>query len=400
MDPRTCPGEPVGEFGVYVHVPFCAVRCDYCDFATWTDRSHLADAYVEACVADIARRALPRATSVFFGGGTPSLLDGRSLARILEAIRRVPGAEVTVECNPDSVDDRKLEHYADAGVNRLSFGVQSIRSHVLARLGRTHDPDNVAWVVARARAAGFTNLNIDVIYGTPGETLADWSATLDGVLALEPTHVSAYALTVEPGTPLSRAVAAGVRAAPDPDDQAAKYEMADDRLAGAGYSWYEISNWARPGCECRHNLLYWTQGEYAGIGCAAHGHTVAADGATARRWWNVRTPDLYLERVAAGRPVEAGGEDLDAFARDTERVVLGLRTTLGVKLELLQADALVVNDLREAGLLDLRGGRAVLSRRGRLLASDVVVRILARREAACSSASAVPGAPFAPPGTR
>ena len=200
---------PVSEFGVYVHIPFCASRCDYCDFATWTDRAHLVDDYVEACVRDIERRDLPPATSVFFGGGTPSLLAADALVRILDAIPRAADAEVTVECNPDSVDADKLAAYAAGGVNRLSFGVQSMRAHVLAALGRTHDPANVERAVSWARDAGFTRINLDLIYGTPGERVADWEATLDAALALGPSHVSAYALTVEPGTPLGRAVAAG-----------------------------------------------------------------------------------------------------------------------------------------------------------------------------------------------
>jgi oxygen-independent coproporphyrinogen-3 oxidase len=367
------------QFGVYVHVPFCASRCDYCDFATWTDRAHLIDDYVEACVVDIERRKLPPATSVFFGGGTPSLLEPELLARILDAIPRAPGAEVTVECNPDSVDRAKFDVYASAGVNRLSFGVQSMRAHVLASLGRTHDPANVDKAVAWARDAGFRRINLDLIYGSPGESVDDWRATLDAALALEPSHVSAYALTVEPGTPLGRAVAAGERPAPDDDDQATKYEIADDRLYAAGFHWYEISNWALPGEECRHNLLYWDQGEYAGIGCAAHGHTEEVDG-WGRRWWNLRTPDRYLAAVAAGDSTEAGDERLDPATREAERLTLMLRTRGGIKLRGANADLspmdACIDDLSGAGLLETDGDRVVLTRRGRLLANDVVARLL------------------------
>jgi putative oxygen-independent coproporphyrinogen III oxidase len=366
-------------FGVYVHVPFCASRCDYCDFATWTDRAHLIGDYVDACVVDVKRRDLPPATSVFFGGGTPSLLDAPYLARILAAIPRAPGAEVTVECNPDSVDRAKFDVYAAAGVNRLSFGVQSMRAHVLASLGRTHDPANVTRAVEWARAAGFTRLNLDLIYGSPGESVDDWRATLDAALALEPTHVSAYALTVEPGTPLGRAVAAGERAAPDDDDQATKYEIADDRLREAGFDWYEISNWALPGEECRHNLLYWEQGEYAGIGCAAHGHTEDGDG-WGRRWWNLRTPDRYLAAVVAGESTEAGDERLDPATREAERLTLVLRTRDGIKLRRAGADPspvdVCIDDLCGAALLETRGDRATLTRRGRMLANEVVARLL------------------------
>jgi putative oxygen-independent coproporphyrinogen III oxidase len=358
-------------FGVYVHIPFCATRCDYCDFATWTDRDHLIGAYVDGCVSDLERRTadgMPPATSVFFGGGTPSLLPADQLVRILAAVPRADDVEVTVECNPDSVDLAKLVAYRAAGVNRLSFGVQSLRPHVLAALGRTHDTANVARAVGWARTAEFEQLNLDLIYGTPGESLDDWRATLDGVLALGPPHVSAYALTVEPATPLGRRVATGVAPGPDDDDQAEKYEAADRALAAAGLDWYEISNWARPGFECRHNLLYWSQGDYVGIGCAAHGHT---DG---RRWWNVRTPERYVDRIAARRSAESGAESLDDRAREEERLGLVLRTRGG--LDASAAPAPVIEDLVAAGLVERTDDRVTLTRRGRLLATDVTARLL------------------------
>jgi oxygen-independent coproporphyrinogen-3 oxidase len=256
----------------------------------------------------------------------------------------------------------------------VSFGVQSMRAHVLAALGRTHDPDNVARAVDWARAAGIERLNLDLIYGTPGERVADWEATLDAALALEPGHVSAYALTVEPGTPLGRAVAAGRREAPDDDDQALKYEVADDRLAAAGLAWYEISNWARPGDQCRHNLLYWEGGDYAAIGCAAHGHTAG------RRWWNVRTPERYIAAVRAGTSTEAGSETLDTAARRAETMVLALRTAGGIKLPGPGADphgmVACIDELIDVGLLAREGDRAVLTRRGRLLGNEVAARLL------------------------
>jgi oxygen-independent coproporphyrinogen-3 oxidase len=382
VNPRPTPSsDRPQEYGVYVHVPFCAARCDYCDFATWTDRAHLIDDYVDACVRDVERRSLPAATSVFFGGGTPSLLPAAQLVRILDTISRAPGAEVTVECNPDSIDEEKLDAYRAAGVNRVSFGVQSMLDHVLRALGRTHDPDNVARAVAAARRVGITRVNLDLIYGTPGESVADWDATVDGALALAPDHVSAYALTVEPGTPLGTAVASGTRPAPDDDDQAEKYERADDRLAAAGFEWYEISNWARPGEECRHNLLYWRQGDYAAVGCAAHGH---ADG---RRWWNLRLPERYVAAVASGdgpAAVEAGHELLDARARRSERLTLALRTRGGIKVDADEADcpgvSHLVDELAAAGLVTVGeaddGVAVALTRRGRLLANDVTARLL------------------------
>jgi putative oxygen-independent coproporphyrinogen III oxidase len=357
--------------GVYVHIPFCADRCDYCDFATWTDRGHLIDEYVDACVIDVRRQmdgTGRRASSVFFGGGTPSLIPAAGLARILGAIGREGDAEVTVECNPDSVEPDQLEVFAAAGVNRLSFGVQSMEDHVLRELGRTHDPAGVERAVRIARDAGFERINLDLIYGTPCESIDDWRASLDGALALEPNHVSAYALTVEPGTPLGRDVASGGRRAPDDDDQADKYEIADDTLRAAGYEWYEISNWARPGGECRHNLLYWEQGDYLAIGAAAHGH---ADG---RRWWNLRTPERYIAAIHAGESPEAGDEVLDGGTRSEEALLLAVRTRTGIPVP----DVLVGlhATLVEEGLAEPGSERLILTRRGRLLASDVTARLL------------------------
>jgi len=357
------------DFGVYVHVPFCARACGYCDFAKWTDRAHLTDAYVEACCVDVERRVatgeLAPATSVFFGGGTPSLLPPRSLVRILDAIPRARDAEVTVECNPDTVDPEKLATYRAGGVTRLSFGVQSMQPHVLTALGRTHDPENVTRSVAWARDAGFDTFNVDIIYGTPGESIGDWQATLEGVLALAPPHVSVYALTVEPSTPLGRSVAAGAPA-PSDDDQATKYELADDLLAAAGLGWYEVSNWARPGHRCLHNLLTWAGGDYAPVGCAAHGHRQG------RRWWNVRTPERYIERVRRGLDPEAAHEIVDG--RDEEVLTLALRTRDGAAIP--HAAAREARALAADGLLELDRGRVVLTRRGRLLATAVTARLL------------------------
>ena len=353
-----------GAFGVYVHIPFCASRCDYCAFATWTDRAHLVDRYVDAVVADAHRlvtEGMAPATSVFFGGGTPSLIPAEQLARILAAVPRADGAEVTVECNPDTVTSHLTDVYVAAGVTRVSIGVQSMVPHVLATLGRSHDPANVRRAVAAARSSGITEINLDLIYGAVGESVDDWARTLDEALALDPDHVSAYGLTVEAGTPLADDPARH----PDDDDQADKYLLADDRLTAAGMPWYEISNWARPGHECRHNLLYWTQGDYQGLGCAAHSHRAG------RRFWNVRTPDRYVELVEAGRPVAAAGEHLDTEARRLEALQLALRTAGGVP-----TSALPVGDQGvPPDLVDVRGDVAVLTRRGRLLANEVALRL-------------------------
>lgn len=351
-------------FGVYVHVPFCRRRCDYCAFATWTDRGHLASEYVDACIAEMRRDPLPAATSVFVGGGTPSMLDGALLGRLLTTVPVVDGAEITVECNPDDATPARFEAWLDAGVTRVSFGVQSMQPRVLASLGRTHDAASVARAVALAASAGFASWSVDLIYGAAGESLDDWRSTLASVLALSPPHVSAYALTVEPGTPLARDAARW----PDDDDQAAKYELADDLLSAAGFRWYEISNWARgPVHRCRHNSLYWAGGEYRGIGCAAHSHVAG------RRWWNVRTPERYISLVQAGAPVEGGSETLDPAGRAREAAELSLRTDRGVPA------SLVPDDVVDAGLVRVEGDRAVLTVAGRLLANEVAVRLAAPR---------------------
>ena len=349
-----------GDFGVYVHIPFCHHRCDYCAFATWTDRDGLMAKYAAACRREIMEAELPAASSVFFGGGTPSRLPGPLLVSIVGAITRRPGAEVTVECNPETVTSELLETYREAGVNRLSFGVQSWAPHVLAALGRRHDPADAERAVRRARQAGFDSINLDLIFGAAGETLGDWAATLDAALALEPSHVSAYALTIEPGTPLAR----DRRRWPDDDDQADKYVLADDRLQAAGLHWYEISNWARPGYECRHNQLYWAQGDYRGVGCAAHSHR------RGHRWWNVRTPERYLALVDDARSPVGGEERLPPSARRLEELQLALRTRRGVP-----ADALP-DSPPLAGLVVRRGGRAVLTPAGRLLANEVATHLV------------------------
>lgn len=350
-------------FGVYLHVPFCASRCDYCAFATWTDRHHLVERYLSACATELDRlveAGMPAATSVFVGGGTPSLVPGPSLARVLGRIPLAPGAEVTVEANPDTVSAELLDAYLAAGVTRLSLGVQSTVGHVLGALGRSHDRANVQRAVALVRSCGLGTFNLDLIYGAAGETLRDWERTLEDALALEPPHVSAYALTVEPGTPLAEDPSRH----PDDDDQAEKYLLADERLEAAGLGWYEISNWARPGQECRHNLLYWTMGSYQGVGCAAHSHR---DG---RRWWNVRTPERYVAAIEAGVGPEAAGEALDPQERRLEGLQLALRTARGVPAELLDPEEV-------PGLVQPVGGRLVLTVRGRLLANEVALRLRA-----------------------
>lgn len=351
----------MSEFGVYVHIPFCRHRCDYCAFATWTDRDHLIESYVDAVVRDIGnkvRDGMPVADTVFFGGGTPTRIAPELLARIVRAIPVSDQPEITVECNPDDVTAEMMVDYASAGVNRISMGVQSMVPHVLDALGRTHDPANVVTSMQHARAAGISSINLDLIYGVHGESLDDWRTTVTETLLLEPTHISAYGLTVEAGTPLADDPARH----PDDDDQADKYTLADDLFTEAGLVNYEISNWALPGHDCRHNQVYWSQGNYEGFGCAAHSHR---DG---RRYWNVRTPDRYISCVASGESVEASDELLDDVTRAREALELSLRTSHGVPVGALDTDAL-------HGLVEVVGERVVLTRSGRLLANEVSLRL-------------------------
>ncbi|MEP7048345.1 MAG: radical SAM family heme chaperone HemW [Ilumatobacteraceae bacterium] len=349
------PAEP---FGAYIHIPFCRHRCDYCAFATWTDRDHVIDDYLDALRVDIDRAGLASVSSVFVGGGTPTRVPAADLASVLAVVPLAAGAEVTIECNPDDVTRQMMSTYAAAGVNRISIGVQSMVPSVLASLGRTHVPANVERAVDAVRAAGIPTFNVDIIYGGAGETIADWRATLLGVLALEPPHVSAYALTIEAGTPLAEDPSRH----PDDDDLADKYELADDLLAGAGLANYEVSNWAVPGHECRHNVLYWQQGNYRGFGSAAHSHN---DG---HRWWNVRTPERYVAAVQAGESTEAAGEDLDGETRRIEGLQLALRMSDGVPIAALDVDGL-------EGLVVTDGERVRLTRSGRLLANEVSMRL-------------------------
>lgn len=352
------------DFGVYVHIPFCRHRCDYCAFATFTDRDEVIPNYLNALATEIARAVesgMPRATSIFVGGGTPTRVPPTALMTALSGVPRTADCEFTIECNPDDVTAEMMRVFADGGVNRLSFGVQSMQDHVLKSLGRTHDPANVVKALAFARGAGIDDINLDIIYGVHGESVDDWRRTVNATLKLGPTHVSAYGLTVEAGTPLADDP---VRH-PDDDVQAEMYELVDDLLTAAGMANYEVSNWSRPGHECRHNRVYWSQGDYLGFGSAAHSHRAG------RRWWNVRTPDRFIELIDAGKSAESAGESLDDEARRIEGLQLSLRTTSGVPEESFDAE-----DLQMMGdLLSVENGRARLTRAGRLLANEVALRL-------------------------
>ena len=378
------------ELGVYLHVPYCRVRCGYCDFNTYTadevrgvKRSDFADQAIAEL--DLAARVLdaaglpPRAAStVFLGGGTPTILPPADLARMIGAVRDrfglAPDAEVTTESNPDSIDAAGLAALADAGVTRVSFGMQSAVPHVLRTLERTHDPENVARRVAEARAAGLA-VSLDLIYGTPGESPDDWEASLAAALAERPDHVSAYALIVEEGTKLARQIARGEVPPVDDDLHAAAYEAVDARLTAAGYHWYEVSNWATaPEQRSRHNRAYWTGQDWWGVGPGAHSHVGGV------RWWNVKHPHAYAQRVGAGVSPAAGRETLDAETRRVERVLLETRLREGLDRELLTPSGRhAVADLLADELIEPAAafaGRIVLTLRGRLLADAVVRRLL------------------------
>jgi oxygen-independent coproporphyrinogen-3 oxidase len=376
-------------FGIYVHVPFCAARCGYCDFNTYTPSELAGSGASPDGWLDAVRRELERAAAivgsravdtVFVGGGTPSLLGAERLGEVLDAVRGTfglaPGAEVTTESNPESTSPEFFAGLVNAGFTRVSLGMQSAAPHVLRVLERRHTPGRAVAAAGEARTAGLEHVNLDLIYATPGETDDDLRASLDAVLAAGVDHVSAYALIVEDGTALARRVARGELPAPDDDVAAARYELIDDVLSAAGMRWYEVSNWAAtPAAECRHNLGYWLDGDWWGLGPGAHSHLAGA------RWWNVKHPARYAALLGAGEPPEAGREQLTADERATERVMLRLRLASGLPLDMLDdAGRAAATRAAADGLLDPAAsaeGRAVLTRRGRLLADAVVHALLA-----------------------
>jgi len=373
-------------FGIYVHVPFCVTRCGYCDFNTYTAAELGSGAsrasYAGQAIEEIrlARRVLRPAdkpvSTVFFGGGTPTLLPPADIGAILRAIDAefglAPGAEVTTEANPETVDAGVLAELRRQGLTRLSLGMQSSVGHVLAVLDRVHEPGRPQRCVGWARAAGFEHVSLDLIYGTPGESDDDWARSLDSALAAGPDHISAYALIVEHGTRLAARIRRGELAAPDDDAMADRYLAADERLGIAGLGWYEISNWAAgEKAQCRHNLLYWTGGDWWGIGPGAHSHVGGV------RWWNVRHPAAYAERIAAGRSPGQAREILTAAERRTEQIMLLTRLASGCPLGELRPPGRSAAALAAAdGLVStqaLADGQVVLTLRGRLLA-DAVIR--------------------------
>lgn len=377
-DVRLTPG---AAFGIYLHVPFCLTRCGYCDFNTYTPAELGGvnpDAWLEVLRSELevaaARLGGPTADTVFVGGGTPSLLGSARLCALLDMVRQHFGlradAEITTEANPESTTPEMFDALRSAGYTRISLGMQSVAPRVLATLDRVHSPGRAAAAAGEALAAGFEHVNLDLIYGTPGESDDDLCRSVDAALDAGADHVSAYSLIVEDGTALARRIRRGELAPPDDDVLAHRYELVDTRLHGAGMDWYEVSNWSRPGAQCRHNIGYWNGGQWWGAGPGAHSFVGAI------RWWNVKHPNTYAQRLAEPAPPVAGFEQLSVDDLHTEDVMLRIRVRRGLPLELLDTDeraraGVAVDD----GLLTVENEALVLTDRGRLLA-DAVVRTL------------------------
>jgi putative oxygen-independent coproporphyrinogen III oxidase len=374
-------------FGIYLHVPFCTTRCGYCDFNTYTavelgDQPGASRAtYIDSAIAelDLAARglgpAVPPVSTIFIGGGTPTLLPPEHLGRFVRAVEQrfglAHGAEITTESNPESVDAADLSELVSQGFTRISFGMQSAVPHVLTTLDRVHSPGRPQQAVHEAKAAGFASTSLDLIYGTPGESLDDWRVSVEAAVAAQPDHLSAYALIVEEGTRLAARIGRGELPMPDDDDLADKYLLADELLSAAGLIWYELSNWARSSAHyCQHNVAYWRGGNWWGVGPGAHSHIGGA------RWWNVKHPATYAARLAAGRTPAQAREVLSPTDQHTERVLLDLRLSEGLAIgELTAAERARVSDLAARDLVDSAGDRLTLTLPGRLLA-DAVVRSL------------------------
>ncbi len=362
--------------GLYVHVPFCLTRCGYCDFNAYAGLERLRPRYARALLAeaDLVAPAWAGETfaSVFLGGGTPTTMDVADLKAVLVRLRErfaiEERAEVTIEANPETLDPAKLEGLLEAGFERLSMGVQSFDPAVLGALERVHPPASARRAMVHARAAGYANVNVDLIYGAHGERLESWERTLREAIALEPEHVSAYALTIEPSTPLGRKVRAGAVPAPDPDVQADMFALACELLREAGYGHYEVSNWAKPGFACVHNLGYWERRPYVGLGAGAHSYR------NDRRWWNIRPPEEYLRRVEAGEVPVGGEERLEPGDAYLEEVFLRLRILEGVPASWIEdgkADPFI-----DGGLLEDRDGALVPTERGMLLLNELVLALV------------------------
>jgi oxygen-independent coproporphyrinogen-3 oxidase len=374
----------------YIHIPYCSKRCGYCDFNTYTPSelkiatglSEVSNSYIDLLLLEIkqakAQVGSASVPSIFFGGGTPSLMEPSDIGRVIDQIKKEfvlnSDAEVTMECNPDTVSKENLAAFRQVGVNRVSFGMQSAVPHVLATLDRTHNPENLLQVTTWAKEVGFSEISVDLIYGTPGETLADWQKSIHAALALPITHISAYALIIEEGTKLAAQIKRGEVAPVDDDLAAEKYLLADKAFTAAGFQWYELSNWAKPDSLSKHNLAYWLGENWWGAGPGAHSHL------NGKRFWNVKHPNLYKEKIQSNLSPIADSEVLEEIQIASEKLMLSLRLPSGVEKESLNQDQISeLSDYVESGHLDLLNwnqGRATLTLEGRLIADQILRQIL------------------------
>jgi oxygen-independent coproporphyrinogen-3 oxidase len=369
----------------YVHIPYCIKRCGYCDFNTYTP-AELQDGatleivskdYIDAVLKELESAPQDQVPTIFFGGGTPSLLPAKDLGRVINAIKERNGltadCEITLEANPDSVTKEKLQDYIAVGFNRISFGMQSSKPHVLTALDRTHNPENVRKAVDWARAVGFKSISVDLIYGTPGESLEDWRETVEEALSLNIDHISAYALIVEDGTKLAARIKRGELTMPDDDLMADMYLLVENECELAGLRWYELSNWAINGHECKHNIAYWKSANWWGLGPGAHSHI------NTKRFWNVKHPSAYKQKLFAGESVVHGSEVLTPEQLEDEALLLAIRMREGIDQSSLSQEQLNNLDSYElSGHVSKTGGRICLSVTGRLIADRIVREALSK----------------------
>ena len=375
----------------YIHIPYCVKRCGYCDFNTYTPSelkiteglAQISNSYIDLLLMEIKAAKVQvgqsaNVPSIFFGGGTPSLMQPDDIGRVISTVKSeftlLPDAEITMECNPDTVTKESLAAFRAIGVNRVSFGMQSAVKHVLATLDRTHNPENLLQVTTWAKEVGFSEISVDLIYGTPGESLSDWQTSINAALTLPITHISAYALIVEEGTKLAAQIKRGEVAQVDDDLTAEKYLVADKAFTAAGFEWYELSNWAKSGSLSKHNLAYWLGDNWWGAGPGAHSHL------NGKRFWNVKHPNLYKERVLANQSPVADSEVLEELQIESERLMLSLRLPSGVdKQSLNELQLAELSSYVESGHLDQANwnqGRATLTLDGRLIADRILRQIL------------------------
>ena len=378
------------ELSFYIHIPYCVKRCGYCDFNTYTPAelqisdglSQISNSYIDLVIEEIqqAKLAVGEATvpTIFFGGGTPSLMEAADIARVITKIKNSftlsDDCEITLETNPDTVDKQKLAAFKAAGINRISIGMQSAVDHVLKTLDRTHNPQNLSQVTKWASEVGFEDISVDLIYGTPGESLADWQLSIDAALALPINHISAYALIVEDGTKLANAIKRGEIENVDDDLMAEKYLLADQAFTAAGFTWYELSNWSKSGGQSEHNIAYWLNKNWWGVGPGAHSHL------NGMRWWNVKHPNLYKSKISGNESPKLDQELLEPMQIESERLMLSIRLPSGISKDSLSSEQVkTLEPYLDSGALDLDkwgAGSVSLSLTGRLIADRIVREIL------------------------